>query len=43
MKYLAAFASMALLTVGPSFAAPIVHPGDTLGVDVLNYASVIDD
>jgi protein involved in polysaccharide export with SLBB domain len=31
------------LTLKPSDAAPIVHPGDTLSVDVLNYAAVIDD
>jgi protein involved in polysaccharide export with SLBB domain len=27
----------------PVQASPIVHPGDTLGVNVLNYAAVIDD
>ena len=43
MKCLAACAGLSLLTIGPSYAAPIVHPGDTLGVDVLNYAAVIDD
>ena len=42
-KYLAAFAVLALVTIGRSEAAPIVHPGDTLGVDVANYAAVIDD
>lgn len=24
-------------------ASPVIHPGDTLGVDVLNYAAVVDD
>lgn len=29
--------------LGPADAAPIIHPGDTIGVDVLNYAALIDD
>ncbi len=43
---LACFAFFAQF-IGSSFAfadaSPIVHPGDTLGVQVLNYAAVIDD
>jgi protein involved in polysaccharide export with SLBB domain len=43
VKLLVAAAVLFLLTIGQSHAAPVVHPGDTLGVDVLNYAAVIDD
>jgi protein involved in polysaccharide export with SLBB domain len=43
MKRSVAFAVLVVLTNGPASAAPVVHPGDTLGVDVLNYAAVIDD
>jgi protein involved in polysaccharide export with SLBB domain len=43
MKYIAALAAILLSMVGPCVAGPIVHPGDTLGVDVVNYAPVIDD
>jgi protein involved in polysaccharide export with SLBB domain len=43
MRFLAVVTALFLLTIGPSSAAPVVHPGDTLGVDVLNYAAVIDD
>ncbi len=35
--------ALLLFMLGPANAAPIVHPGDTLGVDVANYAAVIDD
>jgi protein involved in polysaccharide export with SLBB domain len=42
-KGLAVFAAVFLLTNAPACAVPVVHPGDTLGVDVLNYAAVIDD
>ena len=40
---LAAIAVTSLLMLAPCIATPIVHPGDTIGVDVLNYAAVIDD
>lgn len=43
IRCLAAVAALSLLMISPSNAAPIVHPGDTLGIDVLNYAAVIDD
>jgi len=42
-KYLTAFAVVSFLLIGRVSAAPIVHPGDTIGVDVLNYAAVVDD
>ncbi len=42
-KLLMALSMLAALTVVRSEAAPIVHPGDTLSVNVLNYAAVIDD
>jgi protein involved in polysaccharide export with SLBB domain len=42
-KYLTVFAVMSSLTLGRAVAAPIVHPGDTISVDVLNYAAVVDD
>ena len=32
-----------VLLIGRSDAVPIVHPGDTIAVDVLNYAAVIDN
>ncbi len=43
IKFLAVIAVMSLLMLGPCNATPIIHPGDTIGVDVLNYAAVIDD
>jgi len=43
LKYLAAFASLLFITIGRCNAEPVVHPGDTLGIDVLNYAPVIDN
>ncbi len=43
LKILAIFSLLFVLATGESLAAPIVHPGDSLGVDVSNYASVIDD
>jgi protein involved in polysaccharide export with SLBB domain len=43
IKLLAAVAALFFLTIGPSAASPVIHPGDTLGVDVLNYAAVVDD
>jgi protein involved in polysaccharide export with SLBB domain len=39
----ALLATPTFLTVAPAGAAPIVHPGDTLGIDVSNYAAVVDD
>ncbi len=42
-KHLTTLAAMIGMTTAMADAAPIVHPGDTLGVDVLNYAAVIDD
>jgi polysaccharide export outer membrane protein len=33
----------AIFAYSPVSAEPIVHPGDTIGVDVVNYAAVIDD
>jgi protein involved in polysaccharide export with SLBB domain len=42
-KYAVTFAALIFLMIGSAEASPIVHPGDTLGVDVLNYAAVIDD
>ena len=42
-KHLVAVAVLLLFAVGRTDAAPIVHPGDTIGIDVLNYAAVIDD
>jgi len=42
-KCLTIIAVLLLFTIGQSDAAPIVHPGDTIGVDVLNYAAVVDD
>jgi polysaccharide export outer membrane protein len=43
LNVLSIFASLFVLLMGESIAAPIVHPGDSIGVDVSNYASVIDD
>jgi hypothetical protein len=40
-RYVATFGLVLLLTTGRCIAAPIVHPGDTLGVDVLNYDAVV--
>jgi protein involved in polysaccharide export with SLBB domain len=37
------FAIVFLLSFGKPYASPIVHPGDTLEVDVSNYAAVVDD
>ena len=34
---------MSLLMLAPCNATPIIHAGDTIGIDVLNYAAVIDD
>ena len=42
-KCLATCIALFSLTALPSTAAPVVHPGDTLGIDVLNYSAVIDD
>ncbi len=36
-------ATLAALVPLTTAGAPLVHPGDTLGVDVLNYAAVVDD
>jgi hypothetical protein len=36
-------AALLVALTAAAVAAPIVHPGDTLGVNVLNYAALIDD
>jgi polysaccharide export outer membrane protein len=41
--YLAAILVVCSLVTVPADAAPIVHPGDTLSISVLNFDSVIDD
>jgi protein involved in polysaccharide export with SLBB domain len=43
LKCGAAATIFSLLTCGAANASPVVHPGDTLAVDVLNYDAVIDD
>jgi protein involved in polysaccharide export with SLBB domain len=43
IRHIAACSAFVFLTTAPSNAIPVVHPGDTLGIDVLNYAAVIDD
>lgn len=43
LKCSTAAALLSLLAFGAATASPVVHPGDALSVDVLNYDAVIDD
>jgi protein involved in polysaccharide export with SLBB domain len=43
VRTLVSFTTLCLLTLGPCAAAPIIHPGDTLGVDVMDYHAVVDN
>ncbi len=43
LRFAALVCVCALLKHIPALAEPIVHPGDTIGIDVVNYAAVIDD